>query len=354
MDDSILSAYGLDDRNCSITVFGNGLINQTWKITCAGKEWILQKINHQIFRHPPDIMDNCRLLSAYFKINHPDYLFVAPVNTDRGQNFICQPKNENNYYRLFHFIKNSYSCNEVSSPAMACEAAKQFGKFTRLLSAFNPAQLHITLPDFHNLTLRYEQFLSATLQGNHRRVAQSAENISFLKTQFGIVETFEKIRDHSSFKLRVIHHDTKISNILFDRNHNKGLCVIDLDTVMSGFYISDVGDMLRTYLSPVSEEEQDFSRIEIREEFFHEVMTGYLGEMFTELNEEEKQYFVYAGQFAIYMQALRFLTDYLNDDSYYRTQYEDQNLVRAGNQIVLLKKYTKKEARLNEIVKSFA
>ena len=347
---SILSRYGLAESECSILVYGNGLINQTWKIICAGKEYLLQQINHQVFRHPPDIMDNYRLLSGYFKTNHPDYLFVAPLTTMDNRNYVMDEKN---YYRMFPFVENSYSCNEVSKPALAYEASRQFGKFTKLLSAFDPAQLHITLPDFHNLTLRYQQFALATQAGNKQRIGKSAESITSLINQKEIVAAFEKIKQYSSFKRRVIHHDAKINNVLFDHKNDKGLCVIDLDTVMSGYYISDAGDMLRTYLSPVSEEESDFSRIGIREEYFREVVKGYLGEMHSELSETEKQYFVFAGKFAIYMQALRFLTDYLNNDLYYTTKYDGHNLSRANNQIVLLKKFIEKEDMLNGILKSF-
>ncbi len=352
MFESILSQYGLDNPDCSISPFGNGLINQTWKIVCDGNEWLLQRINHEIFRRPEDIMDNCRLLSRYFKANHPDYLFVAPVDSVHGQNFVRQQGDGDYYYRLFPFIKNSYSCNEVIRSALAYEASRQFGKFTRLLSPFDPSQLHTTLPGFHNLTLRYQQFETAVKEGNKQRIARSSDMISFLKSLHGIVETFEKINSLSLIKLRVIHHDAKINNVLFDRNTDEGLCVIDLDTVMSGYYISDVGDMLRTYLSPVSEEIRDFSRIEIREEYFREIARGYLGEMQHELSEEERSYFIYAGKFGIYMQALRFLTDHLNNDFYYQTKYDDHNLIRAGNQVVLLKKYTEKEGKLSEILKS--
>ena len=118
----------------------------------------------------------------------------------------------------------------------------------------------------------------------------------------------------------------------------KGLCVIDLDTVMPGYFISDVGDMMRTYLCPVSEEEKDFSKINIRKNFYDAIVNGYLSEMGSELGEVEKQYFHYACEFMIYMQAIRFLTDHLNDDIYYGAKYEGHNFVRAGNQITLLER----------------
>jgi len=130
--------------------------------------------------------------------------------------------------------------------------------------------------------------------------------------------------------------------------------VIDLDTVMPGYFISDVGDMMRTYLSPVSEEEKDFSTISIRNDFFNAIVRGYLDEMSQELSDVEKAHFVYAGKFMIYMQAIRFLTDYLNNDRYYTPRYEGHNYIRAGNQAVLLQKLTEKETVLNNMVKEYA
>ena len=348
MTDPVLSMYGLDESKCSVTAFGNGLINHTWKISCENKDFLLQKINQQVFKTPEDIMDNFRLLAEYFKYHYPDYLFVAPLLTIRGTNYI---KQGNHYYRLFPFIENACSFDTVTDPSLAFEASRQFGEFTGLLSAFDPDLLHITLPDFHNLSLRYRQFDDALQHGNKERIAQTADSSRFLKDQQAIVEEFEKIKKHPDFKLRVVHHDAKINNVLFDRRNNRGLCVIDLDTVMPGYYISDVGDMLRTYLCPVSEDEQDFSKIQIREEYFREIAKGYFSEMHRNLSEYEKLYFVYAGKFAIYMQALRFFTDYIHNDTYYSIQYEGHNLVRANNQIMLLKKYLEKEEMLIAILK---
>jgi thiamine kinase-like enzyme len=350
MFEPILAQYGIDESDFTVKSYGNGLINHTWKIIAAGKEFLLQRINHQIFKRPVDIMDNCSRLSGYFKMNHPDYLFISPLLNKKQQNYLYDA--ENNCYRLFPFVKNSYSCNTVSKCALAYEAAKQFGKFTKLLSGFDTAQLHITLPDFHNLSLRQQQYEHAIQYGNEKRIAESAESIIFLKEQKGIVETFERIKRSSSFPTRVIHHDAKINNVLFDVGTDQGLCVIDLDTVMPGYYISDVGDMLRTYLSPAGEEDAAYGHIGVREDFFREIAKGYLEEMQSELTEEEKQYFVYAGKFAIYMQAIRFLADYLNNDTYYSIRYEKQNLIRANNQVELLKRFIEKENRLEQILKS--
>ncbi len=173
--------------------------------------------------------------------------------------------------------------------------------------------------------------------------------MAFLLAQKNIVTEFEKITRDNNFKRRVTHHDTKISNVLFDDEGN-GLCVIDLDTTMSGYFISDVGDMMRTYLSPYSEEEKDISRITVRDEYFDAVAKGYLKEMNEELTPSELDHFVYSGDFMIYMQAVRFLTDHFNNDIYYGAKYEGHNFMRAQNQIALLQKYQEKAPLFREQV----
>ncbi|MDP4131952.1 MAG: aminoglycoside phosphotransferase family protein [Bacteroidota bacterium] len=351
MPSTLLRFYGLDKDQCIVSHYGNGLINNTWKIICGDDEFILQRINQNVFKNPLDLIENIRKLSAYFEKVHPDYFFVAPRLTLKKQDFVFDP--EKGYFRLFPFVKGSYTCDTVAKSSLAFEAAKQFGRFTKMLSGFRPSHLRITLPDFHNLTLRHEQFESAIREGNPERIMESEKSIEFLQQHKGITEIFEKIKTNPNFILRVTHHDTKISNVLFSREKDLGLCVIDLDTVMPGYFISDVGDMLRTYLSPVSEEEKDYSKIEIREDYFTAIARGYLGEMQYELSEDEKEHFVYAGKFIIYMQAIRFLTDYLNNDLYYGSKYEGHNFVRANNQIVLLKRLMEKEDKLLEKLKPY-
>ena len=346
MFNAIFNEFGIEP-NAAVKPFGSGLINNTWLIGEREKEFILQRINQNIFKTPLDIATNIHLVCDHFKNQHPSYLFPCPRKTIAGDN-MAFIENEG-YFRIFPFIKNSHTVDVVSSPSQAYEAAKQFGRFTRLLSGFPVDKLKITLPDFHNLPLRYSQFETAIKEGNKERIKQSAAMISFLKDQQEIVSISEQININPDFKKRVTHHDSKINNVLFDDN-NKGLCVVDLDTVMPGYFISDFGDMMRTYLSPVSEEEKDISKIEIREEYFKAIAEGYLSEMGKELSIIEKKYLVYAGKFMVYMQALRFLTDYLNNDIYYGSKYEGQNFIRANNQVSLLKKIIEKEKVLQEMV----
>lgn len=343
MLESVLQAFGLTDEFQKVETFGSGLINHTWKVTANGREYILQRINQIVFNDPEAIAFNINLVAEYLKANHPSYSFVAPVATAGGSTMYYSK--EEGFFRLFPFVKGSFSKDVVQTPRQAFEAAAQFGQFTKLLCKLDIHQLKITIPAFHDLTLRYRQFLTALENGNQQRIQESTELINKLVAHADIVEEYNRIQTDASFKLRVTHHDTKISNVLFDAQE-KGLCVIDLDTLMPGYFISDVGDMMRTYLSPVSEEEQDFSKIEVRVDFYKAIVRGYFNEMKGELTETEKHSFFYAGKFMIYMQAIRFLTDYLNDDVYYNAKYPAHNFTRAGNQLVLLEKLIAKEAEL--------
>jgi Ser/Thr protein kinase RdoA (MazF antagonist) len=270
---TVLQQYNININHCVVQPFGSGLINSTWKIISGDEQYIVQKINHAIFKQPQYIAANISLLAGYLSKTHPDYLFVAPVKTTNNQEMVIA--DADGYYRMFPFIQNSHTIDVVTNAQQAYEAAKQFGAFTKRLAGFDAADLKTTLPDFHNLNLRYQQFEQALQNGNRQRIQATIAEIKVLKTHKNIVDRFEKIKASTDFKLRVTHHDTKISNVLFDEKNN-GLCVIDLDTVMPGYFISDVGDMLRTYLSPASEEESDFTKIKIRGEYLDAIIKANL------------------------------------------------------------------------------
>ncbi|OQP63597.1 phosphotransferase enzyme family protein [Niastella populi] len=349
MFNNILTHFGLTPAQYTVQPFGSGLINHTWKISTDDGQprYILQQINTAVFKQPEDIALNIGNLGAYLQKHSPNYLFAGALPDSNGTYLYVDDKKR--YFRLFPFIARSHSVDMVHSPEQAFEAARQFARFTRLLSGFDTSLLKITIPQFHDLSLRYRQFTGALANGNKLRIRDASVLIDYLQQQRHLVETYEQVKKDPGFRVRVIHHDTKISNVLFDPQ-KKGLCVIDLDTVMPGYFISDVGDMMRTYLSPVSEEEKDFLQIQVREAFFTAIAQGYLGELSNELTPVEKQHFVYAGQFMIYMQALRFLTDHLNDDVYYGARYDGHNLIRAQNQAILLQQYNEKERSFNQII----
>ena len=346
----IENKYGFLTSDCTLTPFGNGLINQTWLLMHKGDSYIFQRINDTVFHNPSDIAENIHALKEFFNTNFPDYLFVKTIQTLDKKEIVFHPLE--GYCRMFEFVIGSKTFNTLQNSQLAFEGAKQFGRFTKNLSKFDVSKLHITLVDFHNLSLRYQQFETALNKGNANRINACAEAIEFIESQKSIVDEFDQIKTNSNFKKRVTHHDTKISNVLFDDN-NQSICVIDLDTVMPGYFISDVGDIMRTYLAAASEEETDFTTIAIRDEYFDAVLEGYLGEMAGELSAEELDAFVYAGEFMIYMQALRFLADYLNNDVYYGAKYPLHNFNRAANQVVLLEDLVKKEALFTQKVKAF-
>jgi Ser/Thr protein kinase RdoA (MazF antagonist) len=350
---SVLAHYTIDLRS-TIQPIGNGLIHTTYKVTTPNKEaYILQKINTTVFKNPHAIATNIKNISNYLKEQHPHYLFVQPIALANGNTML---ELENAYYRVFPFVANSHSKDILTHPNQAYTAAAAFGKFTKLLSGFDCTQLQITIPDFHNLALRYQQLETALVHGNTSRIQECTTEIKFLQAHYFLVDTYQQLIANPDFKLRVTHHDTKISNVLFADNNKKptlynrlgqtlaeaediAICVIDLDTIMPGYFISDLGDMFRTYLCAYSEEETDFTKLEIRKDYYNAIVSGYLEYMQEELTATEKASIPYAGQFMLYIQALRFLTDYLNNDTYYGASYEKHNYSRAINQITLLKRY---------------
>ncbi len=324
MLENILAFYGIHPKS-TVQPYGSGLINNTWKVTEGNRQFILQKINRNVFREPEKIDSNIAGLASFLKKHHPGYLFPTPLKT-RDDQFMARVEGE--YFRLFPFVPESHSIDVASTPEEAFEAARQFGRFTRLLSEFPVGELQITIPDFHNLNLRYLKFRESVSTDSCGRKKTATDAISAVHDNEHIVRIYQNIVQSPHFRLRVTHHDTKISNVLFN-DSKTGLCVIDLDTVMPGYFISDVGDMMRTYLSPTSEEDNDLDSIEVRDEYFHAIAGGYLSEMADELSPEEIHHFLFSGKFLIYMQAVRFLTDYLMGDVYYPVKYADHNLVRA-------------------------
>ena len=343
---NVLSAFGIN-TNADLTQISSGIINSTWKVKSATSYYILQRINDHVFVSPENIHQNISAVSAYLNKYHPEYLFPAPILSLGGSELVHIPGE--GYYRLFPFIAGTHTINVVEDAKQAFEAAEQFGRFTAYLGGFDVGQLKVTIPYFHDLLYRHQQFLDAINTGNAERVyAQQALIQRLAKFEF-LVKQFEDISRNADFKKRVTHHDTKISNVLFNAA-NKAVCVIDLDTLMPGYFFSDVGDMMRTYLCPVSENEADTNKIIIRPSFYHAIVQGYSQEMREELTNAEKEHFFYAGQFMIYMQAIRFLTDYFNNDKYYQILYSNHNLVRANNQTVLLERLMDYEKDFKKII----
>jgi aminoglycoside phosphotransferase (APT) family kinase protein len=345
----IFNHFELNPTDWHCVSFGTGLINSTWvlKDHSAAIRYILQKINHRVFKRPEDIDHNLRVIGAHLERFHPDYLFAGPYQPAGGNTLFKSGDGE--YYRMFPFVSGSKSLDVVSKPGQAYEAARSFARFSMMLNGLNLSLLRETLPHFHDLGLRFRHFERAVKKADPELLGRASPEIAFLQRHGEYVRELERLKHSEDFPRRVIHHDTKISNILFDKA-DKALCVIDLDTVMPGYFVSDVGDMMRTYLPPVSEEEQDLSLVVARPEYFEAIVSGYLNGMEGQLTSLERRQFLFAGRFMIYMQALRFLSDFLEGNVYYGARYEGHNLLRAQNQICLLKSFNGQEEVFNEIL----
>lgn len=329
----ILQAFGLGDKEYEVRSFGSGLIHSTSLVSRDGEpKYILQRVNHLVFRKPEDIAHNLRIIGNFLKQHHPEYPFTYPMPTVDGSDYAMD---NGNYYRVFPFMAGTHSLDTCEDPEQAYQAASQFGKFTAVLEGLRTDMLRYTIPGFHDLSYRYEQFVDALKNGDQLRIDRTRDLARFLAERKQIVDMFMAIQQDAQFRKRVTHHDTKISNVLFN-DEDKGFCVIDLDTVMPGYFFSDLGDMIRTYVSPANEEEQDLEKISIRTDYLEAIFQGYNDEMGELLSAKERASFIYAGRFMIYMQALRFYTDHLNKDVYYGARYEDHNLFRARNQARLL------------------
>lgn len=349
IDERILKAYEIPEEDIKIQQIGSGHINRTYLISYPKNDehFIAQSINTHVFKQPEVIASNIKHVATYLKEKYPEYLFPAPVvNRKNG----AMVHIDEDYWRLIPYINDSVALDTLSDPKQAYEAAKQFGKLSRLLDQFDSTKLSPTIIGFHDLALRYDQFAKALEQADNRYTSNAKNEIALAKDHQHILETYLAVELKADFPTRVMHHDTKISNVLLHKDSFEGLCVIDLDTLMPGKFISDLGDMMRTYLCAYSENETDLSKITIRQAYFEAMIAGYLSEMGDILTSTEKELILFSGKYIIYMQALRFLTDYLNGSIYYPTHYPEQNLDRAKNQFKLLQELIKNETVLQEIV----
>lgn len=328
--DTLAAKYGW--HNYQMTPIESGLINHTYKVVTPQGKFVLQQLNTNVFKQPLAVDANMQLLKSQLATSQPDYLFVAPIAGIDGSS-LYQVNDQ--YFRAFYFIEGSHTVATVTTPEQAYEAAKAFATFTAVCNTIDTTALQKTLPNFHNLPLRYQQFEAAINTANSERLTACKTLIEALQAQQTIVTKYEAFIAHPDAIKRVTHHDTKISNVLFN-DANEAICVIDLDTVMPGYFISDVGDMIRTYVCPVSEEESDLSKIVVRKAYLQAIQTGYYSHMQQHLTDFEQAHFFFAGEVLIYMQALRFCTDYLQNDVYYPIKYPHHNLVRANNQMQLL------------------
>lgn len=321
-----------------IEPLGEGLIHRTYKVSFRGQDTpiVLQCINQTMFPQPENIINNYRIISQYLKYQTNTLQVPDMILTNAGKLFWIDQ--EENFWRGTGFINNSYTQSSLNNEKDARQVATCFARFTLALADLDTDQLDVIIPDFHNLKYRFKQFESAIEKATIQRLLKSTHVIAELRQRKFLVDFYEKVTTSPQYKLRVMHHDCKISNILFDASTKEVICPVDLDTTMPGYYFSDVGDMIRSIACTVDENSTQWEDIGVEKKYYTAIVSSYLEAMRGEFTDEEQQHIHHSGLILTYMQALRFVTDFLNNDTYYKTSYPEQNLNRALNQLILLER----------------
>jgi Ser/Thr protein kinase RdoA (MazF antagonist) len=274
-------------------------------------------------------MENIHRVAGHLSQQPYSYKILRPLAAKDSS--LVFKENASSYWRLFPFFENTTTFDKVESEGQAYQAAKAFGAFARALDGMDVSTLHTTIPGFHDGLARLAQFKEILQKAIPARLKEASDEVeTVLDNQL----IFSKIAN-LGLPLRAIHHDTKINNLLFDKNTLNPVAVVDLDTVMPGLILSDFGDMLRTFTCPADEDEADLSKVEMRWPVYEAVLEGFLAEMGSLLAPAERDNLKAAGPWLTLMQAIRFLGDYLAGDVYYKTKYPEHNLVRARNQLAL-------------------
>jgi Phosphotransferase enzyme family len=326
------------DGHTEIEPLGNGLIHHTYKISnpALDKKAILQAINTHVFTRPSDVAGNYLEIYAYLQLHENGVMIPRPLPCRDGS--ILWVDSDHHHWRATAFVENSYSPMNAMNEDAAYTVAKSFAGFTRSLSGMDVKKLKETIPGFHNLSSRYVQFEEALQKAPVERLIKSTHIISELKQRRQLVEFYENIQNSPDYPDRAMHHDCKISNILFDIGSDQVICPVDLDTTMPGKYFSDIGDMIRTMTCTIDENSVQWEELSIRPAFYEAILKGYLEEAGDIFTKPEKKDIHYSGLLLTYMQTLRFISDFLNGDIYYKTTYPEQNLNRSLNQLLLLEK----------------
>lgn len=319
-----------------IQPIGEGLVHRTSKVSFNNNapSFVLQCINQRNFSQPENIIQNYELLYRFLE-DRPGKIKI-PALLRTHQNKLFWIDEEDNFWRATQFMNDSRTMPLAQNEKDAYLAAKSFAELTRSLTGLDPLALNIILPDFHNLKVRFEQFEQAISQATIMKLLRATHLISELRQRKNLLVFYNQLNDENNYPTRLMHHDCKIGNILFDEQTGTVQCPIDLDTVMPGKYFSDIGDIMRTMSCTVDENSTAWENITIRGEYYFAIVCGYLDGIGNMLTGKEKENLHYSGLLMIYMQALRFVTDFLNNDIYYKTTYPEQNLNRALNQFILL------------------
>ena len=336
-----------------------GHINDTYIITCRQGgtpiRYILQRINHHVFLYPELVMQNVKMTTEHLrkKIGEEDKhdltrRTMTLVPTRGGAPYYRD--RDGNYWRIYVFIERVTSTHVAAQPSQAGQVGRAFGLFQKRLADLPPEKVQETIPEFHNGLLRFETLEKAAAEDSAGRVAGAQAEIDFCRKHRDIVSLLIDAQARGELPLRITHNDTKIDNVLFDNDSGEVVCIVDLDTVMPGLAHYDFGDMMRTLTSPADEDERNLAKVNMRMEYFEELAKGYLAEASEFLNQAERDHLAISGKVITLILGIRFLTDHLNGDSYFRVHREGQNLDRARVQFKLVESMMEQEEAMKSVI----
>lgn len=339
-----------------VTPLGQGFINDTFIVSLEGakERYILQRKNKNIFVDIPAMMNNIVMVSNHIKAKVAaaggDPLREAMTITETQDGKLYFIDDEGEYWAACLMIEPSMAYDVANTPELAYQGGKGMGKFQSMLADFDTELANI-LPGFHDIKFRFKQWDEAISKDAAGRVAELSEEISWIESRRGeMLEFWAKI-ESGEIPKRVSHNDTKISNILFDKEGNV-LCVIDLDTVLSSTVLNDVGDSIRSYTNTGKEDDEDLDKVSMSLDMFEGYIKGYLSEATSFLNQTEIELLAFSGRFIIYEQVLRFLMDYIMGDTYYKIASPEHNLQRTRAQYKLLQSCEEQYEQMCEIVRN--
>ena len=341
-------AFQLDGNPVSCEVFGHGHINYTLKVhTDTGAEYILQRINTYVFKQPVVLMNNVSAVTEYLRqrVEEPR-MALHFIPTSEGKFYHLDE--EGQYWRMYDFV-GGFCMDMPETDQDFYQSALAFGRFQSMLADFPAETLVETIPEFHNTIDRYRQFKEVLAKDPMGRLAGVKAEVDFLMERQELAGTLQRMRQSGELPLRVTHNDTKLNNVLLDRQTRKSLCVLDLDTVMPGLSLYDYGDSIRFGAATAEEDEKDLSKVSMDIHLFEIYTKGYM-EACPTLTDREVEMMPMGALIMTLEVGLRFLTDYIDGDHYFKTKYEDHNLVRARTQLKLVADMQSKWDEMNRIV----
>ena len=357
----IMQAFDIQEEILICESFGSGHINDTYRVVTkteiGEKEYVLQKMNTQIFQDPVGLMNNIKLVTEYMreiiikKGGDPERETLHFYPTTDGKMFYIDE--EGKYWRLEDMIMRSLSYDLAANPEMFASTGTAFGQFMADLADFPAEELVEVIPNFHNTRVRYETFVSEVEANRAGRIEDCRPEIEFALARKELAESIVKQLENNELPLRVTHNDTKINNILMDADTDQPLCIIDLDTIMPGACAYDFGDSIRFGASSALEDEQDLDKVYMKLDLFEAYTEGYMKAVGKTLTPAEAKSLATGAILLTYETGIRFLGDYLNGDVYFKTHREGQNLDRARTQLKLVADMEAKLDQMEAIVDKY-